>query len=91
MSALSAAAYEASTEARRAPAFDPNTVQRVKDAILAAAKEVTPAGIKVEVVEEDEDVLLVREITEEPQNEFRASVVVPAPVDLVKLTVKLNP
>jgi len=90
-SALNAAAYEASIAARGAPGFGPDEARKVREAILAAAKEVAPAGVVVEVAEEDDDTLIVREIMEEPQNEFRVSVIVPEPVDIVKLTVKLNP
>ena len=65
-------------------------VDRAKYRIVQASKEVLPAGVLCEVVEEDEDTLLVREIMEEPDEEIRLRLTLPFPVDYISLTVRVG-
>lgn len=65
-------------------------IGRMKEAIMAVAREWAPLGVVVGVIEEDDDTLLIREIMEEPDEEIRVNMLLPASVDRLAFTVKLG-
>ena len=65
-------------------------VERFRKAVLDAMMEYVPVGIRVEVLEEDNDTKVVREIMEEPNDVIQVRVTLPVPIDYISLTVKVG-
>ena len=58
-------------------------------AIRDVVQGFVPAWVKVEVIEEDDDTLLVREIMEESCDEVRFRVTLDKPIEYISVTIKV--
>lgn len=68
-----------------------DAVEKAREAIMKALPSSMPVGTKVEVVEEDEDTKIIREIMEEPNDVITIRAQIPQPpIEFIRLTIKID-